>query len=170
MENNKGLNSETVHVNCPARWPFKLVLREVTSLEPSVQSDAMAGAVIGAALEVHRTLGPGFLENIYEHALAIELAAQGISFERQKTIGVSYKGHAIGESRVDFMFGDSLIVELKAVEKLLPVHHAQVLSYLKAAGCHVGLLINFHERLLRDGIRRVVLTPGIDRRKTPPSH
>ena len=127
-------------------------------MEPSVHLDGIAGAVIGAALEVHRTLGPGFLENIYEQALAVELVLRGIPFERQKAIGVSYKGRSIGEGRVDFMFDNSLIVELKSVEKLLPVHHAQVLSYLKAAECHVGLLINFHERLLRDGIKRVVLT------------
>ena len=168
IANDRGLNSETANVNCRARRPFNLVLREKTALKPSGQLDAMAGAVIGAALEVHRTLGPGFLEAIYEQALAIELSVRGIPFEWQKTIGVLYKGHEIGESRVDFMFGDSLIVELKAVEKLLPVHQAQVLSYLKAAGCHVGLLINFHERLLRDGIKRVVLTPGMDRIQAAP--
>jgi GxxExxY protein len=128
-------------------------------MEPSEQLDATTGAVIGAALEVHRTLGPGFLESIYEGALAIEFAARGIPFERQKIIGVSYKGREIGENRVDFMVGTCLIVELKAVEKLLPVHHAQVMSYLKAAGCHLGLLMNFHGRLLRDGIKRVVLSP-----------
>ncbi len=127
-------------------------------MEPSVHLDGISSAVIGAALEVHRTLGPGFLENIYEQALAVELALRGIAFERQKAIGVLYKGYLIGEGRVDFMFENSLIVELKSVEKLLPVHHAQVLSYLKAVECHVGLLINFHERLLKDGIRRVVLS------------
>lgn len=135
-------------------------------MEPSVHLDGIAGAVIGAALEVHRSLGPGFLENIYEQALAVELALRGIPFERQKAIGVSYKGHLIGEGRVDFMFDNSLIVELKSVEKLLPVHHAQVLSYLKAVECHVGLLINFHERLLRDGIKRVILTAP---RRQPPA-
>jgi GxxExxY protein len=82
-------------------------------------------------------------------------------FERQKTIAVSYKGQRIGEGRVDFLVDDSLVVELKAVEKLLPVHQAQLLSYLKATGRRLGLLINFHEALLRQGVKRVVLTtPG----------
>ncbi|OGA52740.1 MAG: GxxExxY protein [Betaproteobacteria bacterium RIFCSPLOWO2_12_FULL_62_58] len=127
-------------------------------LEPSRKLDATASAVIGAALEVHRILGPGFLESVYEEALAMELELRGIPFERQKMIGVSYKGRQIGEGRTDFVIECSLIVELKAVEKLLPVHQAQVLSYLKATGCRLGLLINFHEGLLRDGVKRVVLS------------
>ena len=127
-------------------------------LEPPRKLDAIASAVIGAALEVHRILGPGFLETVYEEALAIELDLRGIDFERQKMISVSYKGRPIGEGRTDFVVEDSLIVELKAAEKLLPIHQAQLLSYLKAMRCRLGLLINFHESLLRDGIKRVVLT------------
>lgn len=127
-------------------------------LEPPRKLDAIASAVIGAALEVHRILGPGFLESVYEEALAIELQLRGISFDRQKTISVSYKGHQIGEGRTDFVVENSLIIELKAVEKLLSVHQAQVLSYLKATRCQLGLLINFHEGLLRHGVQRVVLT------------
>lgn len=126
--------------------------------EPPRELDAIASTVIGAALEVHRVLGPGFLESVYEDALAIELELRGISFERQKIVSVSYKGHQIGEGRFDFVVEDSLIVELKAADKLLPVHQAQVLSYLKATGCQLGLLINFHESQLRQGVRRVVLT------------
>jgi len=130
-------------------------------IEPSRKLDALATAVIGAALEVHRVLGPGFVESVYEQAFSIELELRSIVFERQKAIGVSYKGHRIGEGRVDFIVEDSLVVELKAAEKLLPVHQAQVLSYLKATGCHLGLLVNFHEALLRQGVKRVVLTaPG----------
>jgi len=106
---------------------------------------------------VHRILGPGFLESVYEEALAIELELRGVSFERQKTISVSYKGHRIGEGRADFFVEGSLVVELKAAEHLLPIHQAQVLSYLKTTGCRLGLLINFHERLLRNGVKRVVL-------------
>lgn len=103
-----------------------------------------------------------FLESVYEEALAIELELRGIPFERQKTIGVSYKGHHVGEGRADFVVISSLVVELKAADRLLPVHLAQVLSYLKATGCCLGLLINFHEALLRKGIKRVVLTkPGV---------
>jgi len=127
-------------------------------LEPPPELDAIASAAIGAALEVHRILGPGFLEGIYEEALAMELELRGISFERQKMISVSYKGRRIGEGRTDFFVENSLIIELKAAEKLLPVHHAQVISYLKATGCRLGLLINFHESVLRQGIRRVVLS------------
>jgi len=127
-------------------------------LEPPPELDAIASAAIGAALEVHRILGPGFLEGIYEEALAMELELRGISFERQKMISVSYKGRRIGEGRTDFFVENSLIIELKAAEKLLPVHHAQVISYLKATGCRLGLLINFHESVLRQGVRRVVLS------------
>jgi GxxExxY protein len=129
-------------------------------LEPSLQVDATANAVIGAALEVHRVLGPGFLESVYEEAMAVELGLRQIRFERQKPIGVLYKGCPIGEGRLDFFVQDSLVVELKAAEKLLPIHQAQVMSYLKATGYRLGLLINFHERLLREGVRRVVLSPA----------
>jgi GxxExxY protein len=114
--------------------------------------------VIGAALEVHRVLGPGFLETVYEEAIAIEFGLQGIPFERQKPINVSYKGRPVGEGRLDFFVQNSVIVELKAVDKLLPIHQAQLMSYLKATRCRLGLLINFHERLLKEGVRRVVLT------------
>jgi GxxExxY protein len=114
--------------------------------------------VIGAAMEVHRVLGPGFVENVYEEAMAVELGLRGISVSRQAPIAVTYKAQLVGEGRVDLLLEKSLVVELKAVEKLLPVHQAQVMSYLKAGGCHLELLINFHERLLKDGIRRVVLT------------
>ncbi len=127
-------------------------------LEPSLRIDATARAVVGAALEVHRVLGPGFLESVYEEAIAVEFGLRGIPFERQKPINVSYKERRIGEGRVDFLVENSVVVELKAAEKLLPIHQAQLMSYLKATGCRVGLLINFHERLLKDGVKRVVLT------------
>ena len=126
--------------------------------EPPIQLDAATSAVIGAAMEVHRLLGPGFIESVYEEAMVIELGLRGITYERQKAVNVAYKGCRIGEGRLDFFVDNSLIVELKAVEKLLPIHQAQVMSYLKASGYRLGLLINFHERLLRDGVRRVVLT------------
>jgi len=130
-------------------------------LEPPRELDAIAGVVIGAALEVHRVLGPGFLESVYEDALAIELELRGVFFERQKPVSVSYKGRQIGEGRSDFLIEKLLIVELKAADRLLPVHQAQVLSYLKATGCRLGLLINFHESQLRQGVRRIVFTaPG----------
>ena len=127
-------------------------------LTQPVQLDETIGTVIGTALEVHRVLGPGFVESVYEEAMAIELRLRGISFERQKRINVPYKGHSIGEGRLDFFVEDTLVVELKAAEKLLVIHQAQLMSYLKATPCRLGLLINFHERLLKDGIRRVVFT------------
>jgi GxxExxY protein len=127
-------------------------------MEPSLELNETTSAVIGAAMEVHRVLGPGFVENVYEEAMAVELGLRGISFSRQAPVAVTYKEQSVGEGRVDLYVEKTLVVELKAVEKLLPVHQAQVLSYLKASGCHLGLLINFHERLLKDGIRRVVLT------------
>jgi GxxExxY protein len=124
--------------------------------EPTIRLDRLARAVIGAALEVHRHLGPGFLESVYEEALAVELSLRGVPFVRQKPFGLSYKGHEIGEGRLDLLIGDELLVELKAVEALAPIHKAQVISYLKATGCHLGLLINFNVPVLKTGIQRVV--------------
>jgi GxxExxY protein len=128
------------------------------TLEPPRELDALANRVIGAALEVHRQLGPGFLESVYEEALAVELKLRGIRAERQEPTPVIYKSHPITEHRLDFLIERSLIVELKAVEKFLPIHRAQLISYLKAARLSLGLLINFNERWLRDGIERIVLT------------
>ncbi len=126
--------------------------------EPNPYLDQLAYAVIGAAIEVHRTLGPGFLEGVYEEALCVELELREIAFKRQYVIGVRYKGYNVGESRLDLLVDDSLIVELKAVETLLPIHTAQVLSYLRATGCQLGLLINFNLPVLKPGIKRIVLS------------
>lgn len=126
--------------------------------EPDKRLDELARVVVDAALEVHRELGPGFVESVYESALTVELRLRGVDFECQKPVAVSYKGHAVGEGRVDFLVGGALIVELKAVEKLMPVHKAQVISYLKTRGSELALLINFNERLLKHGVQRVVLT------------
>ena len=112
--------------------------------------------VIGAAMEVHSLLGPGYLESAYEQALAIELESRHISFERQKSFALCYKGQAIGEGRMDFYVNQMLVVELKSVDSLLPVHVAQVIAYLKATDQKIGLLINFHAESLRKGIRRIV--------------
>lgn len=126
--------------------------------EPAAEVDAFAHAVIGAAIEVHRNLGPGYVEAIYEEALAVEFRLRRIRFARQHPVRVVYKGHEVGEGRVDFLVGDILVVELKAVETLTPVHKAQVLSYLKATATQLGLLINFNVALLRNGIQRIVLS------------
>jgi GxxExxY protein len=126
--------------------------------EPSAALDALASRVIGAAIEVHRVLGPGFLESVYEDALMVEFALRNIPFECQKKVAVEYKGHEIGEGRIDFVVDGALVVELKAAERILPIHKAQVLSYLKTTRCRLGLLLNFHENLLREGLRRVALS------------
>jgi GxxExxY protein len=120
--------------------------------------DALAGVVVDSALEVHKALGPGFAESVYEEALAIELARRGTPYERQAPVRVTYKGFAVGEGRIDLLVGGELVVELKAVEALASIHVSQVISYLKALNRPLGLLITFNVRMLRDGIRRVVFT------------
>jgi GxxExxY protein len=112
--------------------------------------------VIGAAIEVHRTLGPGFLESFYEEALCRELAERRVAFLRQVAVEVLYKGAIIGEARLDLLVEKRLLVELKATERFAPIHLAQVLSYLKATGLTLGLLINFNVLALRLGVRRIV--------------
>lgn len=123
---------------------------------PGEALDGLAHAVIGAAIEVHRALGPGYLESVYEEALGIELGLRGLPFVRQRAFGVEYKGRAVGEGRVDLLIADSLVVELKTVEALLPIHKAQALSYLKALDLQLALLINVKVPVLRDGIQRIV--------------
>jgi GxxExxY protein len=115
-------------------------------------------SVIGAAIEVHRKLGPGFLEATYEEALAMELEARQIAFERQHTIIVRYNDVPIAEHRIDLLVEEVLVVELKSVVELNPIFFAQTRAYLAAAGLELGLLINFNVRLLREGINRVVWT------------
>jgi GxxExxY protein len=126
--------------------------------EPDAELNALAFQVIGAAIEVHRVLGPGFLEVVYERAMAVELSLRGIPFRRQSPAHVEYKEEPVGEGLIDLLVADRLIVELKAVDALHPVHAAQVISYLKARRLSLGLLINFNVELLRDGVRRIVLT------------
>lgn len=119
---------------------------------------ALTDRVIGAAIEVHRHLGPGLLESVYETCLALELEQLGLAVERQKALTVIYKGVEIPQAhRIDLVIEDAVIVELKAVETLTEVHAAQVLSYLKFSHCRVGLLINFNEKLLKNGLRRFVM-------------
>ncbi len=124
--------------------------------EPSKELDFLAHEVIGAAIEVHRLIGPGYLESVYEEALSVELNLRNIPFSRQFVISVKYKDHAVGEGRLDFMVGGKLVVELKAVDTLAPIHTAQVLSYLKATGKRLGLLINFNTPILKSGLKRII--------------
>jgi GxxExxY protein len=128
------------------------------STEPDRRTDELAHAVICAAIEVHRLPGPGYLESVYEAALCVELDLRGIPFVRQKSMAVDYKGHSVGKGRLDFVVDGCLIVELKAVEAVAPLHTAQVLSYLKATNLALGLLINFNVPVLKNGVKRIVLT------------
>jgi GxxExxY protein len=113
--------------------------------------------VLGAAIEVHRFLGPGLLESIYEECMACELALRRVKSERQKAISLEYKGHIVGSDLlIGLLVEGSVVVELKSVDSLAPVHEAQLLTYLKLTGCRVGLLINFKVPVLKKGIRRMV--------------
>jgi GxxExxY protein len=111
----------------------------------------LTGRIIGAAIAVHRELGPGKLESVYERALAIELRAQGLPFRTQVPVPMLYRGESVGDFFADLIVDRKVIVELKAVDVLRPVHRAQVLSYLRATGLELGLLINFNVRVLKDG-------------------
>ena len=115
--------------------------------------------IIGAAIEVHRHLGPGLLESAYETCLAYELEQLGLAVERQKALPLVYKEIRLDQGyRIDLLVEQKVIVELKVVEQITPVHEAHVLSYLKFSGCQVGLLLNFNVKLLKNGIRRFILT------------
>ena len=105
--------------------------------------EELTGEIIGAAIEVHRSLGPGFVESIYENALAIELRKRGLPFERQTEISVVYDGEEVGKHRLDMLVGGRIVVELKAIKALQDIHFAIVRSYLRAVGCEHGLLLNF---------------------------
>jgi len=114
--------------------------------------------VIGAAIEVHRELGPGLLESAYQRALAHEFRLRGIAFEEQKLCPITYKDLMIDDAyRLDFLAGGLVVVELKAVDALLDVHEAQVLTYLKFSRCRIGLLLNFRSTILTRGLRRLAL-------------
>jgi len=116
----------------------------------------LTGVIIGCALEVHQTLGPGLLESVYESCLAFELTKAGCTVERQKSQPVSYKGLELNEGyRLDLLVNNAVVVELKCVERLLPIHEAQLFTYLKLSGKRTGLLINFLSKLLKDGIQRI---------------
>ncbi|MCA8916797.1 MAG: GxxExxY protein [Planctomycetes bacterium] len=125
-------------------------------IEPDAELDSIATAVIGAAIAVHQELGPGFLEKIYEEALCQELGRLDITFERQKRVEVKFKGEVVGEAIIDLLVQGRLVVELKAVDTIHPVHMAQTRSYLKTLNEPLGLLLNFQVSRMKDGIKRVV--------------
>lgn len=123
-----------------------------------VKADKLSYEIIGAAIEVHRHKGPGLIESIYEKCLCRELDLRKISCVNQKTVLIEYKGYTFEEPlRFDLLVENCLLVELKSVEQVLPVHKAQLLSYMKLLNIPIGLLINFHEQKLTDGISRLVL-------------
>lgn len=124
----------------------------------NTEINSLTEQVIGAAIEVHRELGPGLLESAYQQALEHELTSRGVRFEAQKICPITYKGLVIeGAYRLDLLVEGKLVVELKAVDELAAVHEAQVLTYLRFSGCRVGLLINFRSRMLKDGLQRLSL-------------
>jgi GxxExxY protein len=127
----------------------------------------LATRVIGVGIEVHRPMGPGFSESAYEEAFCVELALQGIPYRRQVRINLSYKGRIVGEGIIDLLIDEKLVVELKAVAQLAPVHEAQLVAYLKMTGLQIGLLMNFNAAVLKDGLKRVVVAPS--KTSAPPS-
>jgi GxxExxY protein len=128
---------------------------------PMQRANAWSQLVIGAAIEVHRIKGPGLIEEIYKKCLGRECELRNIPYVKELRVFLEYKGLVFEEPlRLDILIDDVLILELKAVEKVLPIHKAQLLSYMKLLNKPVGLLINFHELVLKDGIHRMVLKNG----------
>jgi|ERR1051325_4433231 GxxExxY protein len=122
------------------------------------EQDPLTREIIGGAIEVHRALGPGLLESVYEECLAMELGDRGLEVCRQVPVPVTFKGRKLEIGyRLDLLINDQVVVELKAVEKLAPVHEAQLLSYLRLMDKRVGLILNFHTPYLKDGVLRRVL-------------
>jgi len=123
----------------------------------TLRTNDMTERVIGACIEIHRTLGPGLLESAYEECLCYELSLSGLQFDRQKSLPVIYKGVKLDCGyRLDIVVENQIILELKTVEVLLPIHEAQLLTYLKLTGLTLGLLINFNVPVLTQGLRRIV--------------
>ncbi len=120
--------------------------------------DPLTREIIGGAIEVHKALGPGLLEGVYEECLALELGDRGLEIQRQVQVPIVFKGRTLDMGyRLDMLVNGSVVLELKSVEKLNPVHEAQLLTYMKLSGKRVGLLLNFHTPYLRDSIKRFVL-------------
>ncbi len=119
--------------------------------------ETLVHRTIGCGIAVHRALGPGLLEGIYSKAVRLELRAAGLSFEHEKRIAVRYRGELLCHQRLDLVIANQVVVEIKSVDGLNPVHHAQLLSYLRVSGLRVGLLMNFNVAILQDGLKRIVL-------------
>ncbi len=121
----------------------------------SYDKDWLTHGIIGAAIEVHKEMGPGLLERIYENALCVELGKRSIRYAQQKPIAAKYKGQIVGDLYVDLLVEDKVMVELKSVKELTPIHEAQLIAYLKLANIKTGLLINFNVLTLKRGVRRI---------------
>jgi GxxExxY protein len=128
--------------------------------EPQSEHNFVSGQIVDSAFAVHSTLGPGLLESIYEQCLTIELSMRGLRVERQVALPVIYRDTRInGGFRMDLVIGGLVVVEIKAAERTLPIHEAQLLTYLKLSGYRIGLLINFNVMLIKDGIKRLIRSP-----------
>lgn len=121
------------------------------------ETELVSSNIIGAAIEVHRALGPGFLEKIYTEALCLELHARGMRFERERAVAVWYRGVAIPGQRIDLIVEGCVLVELKATSRLDMVHDAKVISYLRTTGLRLGFLLNFNCRTMKEGLKRIVV-------------
>jgi GxxExxY protein len=119
--------------------------------------EALVRDTIGCCITVHRALGPGLLETIYSRAIALELGATGIAFDRERTYPVTYRGELLCEQRLDFVVAGQIVVEIKSVEHLTTLHDAQLLNYMRIARLKVGLLMNFNVLVLKDGLKRRIL-------------
>lgn len=159
------MNTESVISACPT-WSTSIDAAENTetqshkgmSEQPPTADDPLTYAIIGAAIEVHKQLGPGLLESVYEECLGVELADRGLTFARQLEVPVIYKGRRLPMAyRIDMVVEQAVVLELKAIEKLLPVHEVQLMTYMRLANYKRGLLFNFHTPYLRDHIVRRVL-------------
>ena len=135
------------------------MIRNFEKKELDAETEGLGAAVVDSAFAVHQEMGPGLLENIYESCLVKEFQKRIIPFERQKPVPVFYGNEPLEEKfRLDLMVGGKVVIEIKTVDALMPIHEAQLLTYLKLTGCELGYLINFNVKLIKDGIQRVVLT------------
>ena len=134
-----------------------MVMRPLPHKRSREQDDPLTRKIIACAIEVHKRLGPGLLEKLYQEAMVVEMELSGLKVEKNVKVPVQYKGRAIGEYFIDVLVEEHVILELKSVERHDPVFEAQILSYMKLTGKKVGLLINFNSKMVKDGIKRFVL-------------
>jgi GxxExxY protein len=156
-----GLSFSTNGLNCgginhEATKDTKIMTLRIASNLPE-ELEVLIRQTIGCCLVVHRELGPGLLEGVYSRAIALELKSRGMRFSTEKAVPVRYRGSLICHQRIDLFVDDRLVLEVKAVERLIPIHKAQVINYLRLTGARAGLLVNFNVPILKQGIQRLVL-------------